>query len=103
MPSLAADLKLLRLEVEKLQVEVAGRQSISAMVIWDGQNESSVNDELNPNSGTFSGLVIHLTPEPSTQERTVNCQEEGLTNLEFKQLREEIVRSLDSPTSPVNA
>lgn len=103
MPSLAADLKQLRQEVEKLQVEVAGRQSISAMVVWDGQNESYVNEETNPISGTFSGLVIHLTPEPSTQERTVSCQGEMLSNLEFKQLREEIVRSLDSPTSPSNS
>ena len=84
MPSLAADLKLLRLEVEKLQVEVAGRQSISAMVIWDGQNESSVNQEV---SEIFSGLIIHLTPESTSA---------GLTNLEFEQLRKEIVRSLDS-------
>ena len=84
MPSINAELKELRSKVEALQVEVAGRQNISSMVIWDEQNESSVNQEA---SETFSGLIVHLTPESTSA---------GLTNLEFEQLRKEIVRSLDS-------
>ena len=86
MASLAADLKALRQQVEKLQVEVAGRQALGAMVIWDGQNESSVN-QIPEN---FSGLVVHLTPEVSPQEGTVD----GLSNVEFEALKEQLRESL---------
>ena len=37
------ELTKLREQVQRLQVEVNGRKAISAMVVWDGQNESSVN------------------------------------------------------------
>ena len=61
MASVAAQLKDLRQQLEKLQVEVAGRQTIGAMVIWDEQNDSSVNQI----PDDFSGLIVHLTPEAS--------------------------------------
>ena len=92
MPGVAADLKALRQQVEKLQIEVAGRQNLQAMVIWDGQNESSVNQETSRIREDFSGLVVHLTPELSASNRTV----EGVSNLEFEALKAEIVRALDS-------
>ena len=92
MASVAADLKALRQQVEKLQIEVAGRQNLQAMVIWDGQNESSVNQETSRIREDFSGLVVHLTPELSAPNRTV----EGVSNLEFEALKAEIVRALDS-------
>ena len=86
MASVAAQLKELRQQVEKLQVEVAGRQSIGAMAVWDGQNESSVNQI----GETFSGLVVHLTPELSPQAGTVK----GISQNEFTALKADIVRSL---------
>ena len=76
----------LREAVQRLQVEVNGRKAISAMVVWDGQNESSVNsipDE-------FSGLVVHLTPEPYLLEGTVSNEPEGLNNIEFEELRQQL-------------
>jgi len=98
MASVTAQLKDLRQQLEKLQAEVAGRQSISAMVVWDGQNESSVNQE-NPNSGAFQGLVIHLTPEPSLQEGTVA----GLDQNAFNELKAQIRESLAASPSPADA
>ena len=93
MASVAADLKALRQQVEKLQIEVAGRQNLQALVIWDGQNESSVNQESSRIREDFSGLVVHLTPELSASKGTVD----GVSNLEFEELKAEIVRALDSP------
>jgi len=90
MASVAAQLKDLRQQVERLQIEVAGRQSIGAMVVWDEQNESSVNQERNPNSGDFQGLVVHLTPEPSPLGGTVD----GVSQTELAALKADIVRSL---------
>lgn len=86
MASVAAQLKDLRQQLEKLQVEVAGRQSIGAMVVWDEQNESSVNQI----SETFSGLIVHLTPELSPLAGTVD----GVPQNEFTALKADIVRSL---------
>lgn len=47
--SITAELKQLRQQVEKLQVEVNGRQSINSRIIWDQQNEPSVNPEISRN------------------------------------------------------
>ena len=86
MASVAAQLKDLRQQLEKLQVEVAGRQSIGAMVVWDGQNESSVNQI----PDDFSGLIVHLTPEPSPRAGTV----EGISQTEFEALKADLRREL---------
>lgn len=94
MPSIAADLKLLRQQVERLQVEVAGRQSIGAVVIWDEQNESSVNSETSCLREGFHGLVVHLTPEPSPLEGTV----EGVSQNDLESLKAALVGTLDSDT-----
>ena len=83
--SIYVQLRELRQQVENLQVEVAGQKSIGSIVVWDGQNESSVNQEV---SEIFSGLIVHLTPESISA---------GLPSAEFEQLRKEIVESLDSP------
>lgn len=91
MASLAADLKSLRLQVERLQVEVSGRQSLDAMVIWDGHNEDYVNQKTSSMQEDWNGLVVHLTPEVSSSKRTV----EGLNRLEFEALKQEIVQALD--------
>ena len=82
--SIYVQLRELRQQVENLQVEVAGQKSIGSIVVWDGQNESSVNQKV---SESFSGLIVHLTPESEGIE---------LTSLEYKQLKQEIVRALDS-------
>lgn len=95
MASLAADLKSLRLQVERLQVEVSGRQSLNAMVIWDGHNESSVNQKTSRMQEDWNGLVVHLTPELSSSKGTV----EGINRLEFEALKQEIVRTLDPQAS----
>ena len=96
MASVTAQLKELRQQVEKLQVEVAGRQSIGAMVVWDEQNESSVNQE-NPNSGAFQGLVVHLTPEPSLQEGTVVGIGQNALNELKAQIRESLAGQSSEP------
>jgi len=88
MGSITADLKQLRQQLEKLQVEVAGQQSISAMVVWDVQNESSVNQI--PEG--FSGLVVHLTPELSPAVGTSATA--GLDQNEFNALKEQLAREL---------
>lgn len=92
MPSIAAELKTLRQQVEKLQVEVAGRESLGSMVVWDEQNQSSVNQI----SDSFSGLVIHLTHEPSPLAGTESSQSIGLSQNEFDQLKEALRGSLAS-------
>ena len=93
MPSVAAQLKDLRQKVEALQVEVAGRQHITSMVIWDEHNQSSVNQKSSRLQEDFSGLVVHLTPELSSSSRTV--KDDGLSQNEFIELKEAIARSLD--------
>ena len=90
MPSVATDLKWIRQQLEAAQVEVAGRQTIGAMVIWDEQNESSVNQQNFPNSGSFNGLIVHLMPEPSPQAATV----EGISQTEFEALKADLRREL---------
>ena len=74
MRSISAQLKDLREKVEALQVEVevAGRQHISSMVIWDEQKQASVNQKSSRQQEDFSGLIVHLTPEPSPLEVTAN-------------------------------
>ena len=86
MPSLATDLKWIRQQLEAAQVEVAGRQTIGAMVIWDEQNESSVNQI----PDDFSGLIVHLTPEMSPQVGT----EIGISQTEFEALKADLRREL---------
>jgi hypothetical protein len=88
MASVAAQLKDLRQQVEKLQIEVAGRQSIGAMVVWDEQNESSVNQV----PAEFCGLVVHLTPALSPQVGTVDVI--GLNQNEFTALKKQLAREL---------
>lgn len=99
MPSLASDLKLLRQQVEKLQVEVAGRKSIGSIVVWDEQNQSSVNQETSRRQEDFNGLVIHLTHELSPLEGTVK----GLNQNEFEALKEQIRESLAASTPRTDA
>ena len=90
MASVATQLKDLRQQLERLQVEVAGRQSIGAMVVWDGQNESSVNQI----PETFSGLIVHLTPEPSPPAGTVSS--EGLSDNELEELKAQLANDFPS-------
>ena len=72
MASVATQLKDLRQQVEALQVEVAGRQHISSMVIWDEQKQPSVNQKSPTKAEQFNGLIVHLTSERSPLEVTVN-------------------------------
>ena len=65
MPSIPSQLKDLRLKVEALQVEFAGRQHISSMVVWEEQNASSAYGKTSRIQENFSGLVIHLMPDIS--------------------------------------
>lgn len=92
MASVSAQLKDLRQQVEALQVEVAGRQHISSMVIWDEQKQPSVNQKTSRIQENFSGLIIHLTPEVSTPEETLT--DHGISQNEFNELREELVRAI---------
>jgi hypothetical protein len=87
--TLKTELKELRRQVERLQVEVNGRESISSMVLWEEQNGSYVNDV--PDS--FNGLVVHLTHEPSPVVETPNNANEGLSQNEFEELKKAIARS----------
>ena len=77
MPSINAELKELRSKVEALQVEVAGRQNISSMAIWDEQNLSSVNQESPTKAEQFNGLIVHLTSERSLLKETVKKRGNG--------------------------
>ena len=100
MPSVHAQLKELRQKVAALQVEVSGRRHISSMVVWDQQNEPSVNSIYDD----FSGLVVHLTPDLSPLEGTRISQSSsnetaGVSHNEFKAIKQQIVRSLDSSTA----
>lgn len=92
MASVSAQLKDLRQQVEALQVEVAGRQHISSMVVWDEQKQPSVNQKTSRIQENFSGLIIHLTPEASTPEETLT--DHGISQNEFNELREELVRAI---------
>ena len=83
MASVTSDLKLLRQQVESLQAEVAGRKAIGAMVVWDKQNDDSVNQKEELVEESFNGLIVHLSLEP-----------DGLAHNEFIKLREEIRDSL---------
>ena len=98
MPSVHAQLKDLRQKVEALQVEVSGRQHISSMVVWEEQNRSYVNQEGTTSDDDFSGLIVHLTQEVSTPEETVEGKD-GMSQNDFKILKEEIVRQLAQSTS----
>ncbi len=93
MQSLASELKQLRLKVENLEVEVAGQKSIGSIVVWDGQNKDYVNQI----SEQFNGLIIHLTTEVSPSTGAAKCQK-GMSQNEFKELRRQIIESLDTPT-----
>ena len=86
MASVATQLRDLRLRIEELQVEVAGRSHITSMVIWDEQNQSSVNSKTSRIQEDFSGLIVHLTPEVSAQEGTV-----GVSQNEFNELKERLL------------
>ena len=93
MASIASELRDLRLKVEALQVEVAGRQSVDSMVVWVGQNLSSVNPKSDAMAENFSGLIVHLTPDLSQPEGTAN--DVGLSENDFNELKKAIARSLD--------
>ena len=82
-------------QLEKLQVEVAGRKTIGAMVVWDGQNDSSVNQKTSRRQEEFNGLIVHLTPEPSTPEGTVK----SISQNELQDLKKQIRESLGSSPS----
>ena len=84
--NLKTELRELRKQVERLQVEVNGRESISAMVVWDGHN----GDYVSPVPNDFSGLVVHLTPDMSPAVGT--NYGEGISENEFTQLKEQLRR-----------
>ena len=88
--AISTDLKQLRLQVEKLQVEVDGRQRIGSYMIWDEQNESSVNQETSRKQEEFSGLIVHLTPEMSPPNETVEMDQN-----EFEKMKATILGELD--------
>lgn len=90
MASITADLKLIRQQVERAQVEVAGRQSIGAMVVWDEQNQSSVNSESSRRQEDFNGLIVHLTPDLSPAVGTTD----GVSQTEFERIRQQLARGL---------
>ena len=92
--SITAELKQLRQQVEKLQVEVNGRQSISSRIVWDQQNESSVNQETSRRQEEFNGLIIHLTPEMSPHDGT-----KWMSQNEFEKLKAQIRGELDQSDS----
>lgn len=97
MASVAAQLRDLRLKVEALQVEVAGRQNISSMVVWDEQNQSSVNSKTSQIQEIFSGLVVHLTPELSAQVGTEQWSKEeplGVSKIELDEIRDRLLNDL---------
>lgn len=73
MASVTADLRQLRQQVERLQQEVEGRQTLAAEVVW------TEDPDCVPSS--WSGLVVHLTPD-------------GLCQNEFASLKESLVRNL---------
>ena len=66
--SITADLKLIRQQLERAQVDLDGRKALGAMVVWDEQKQSYVNTV----PDDFNGLVVHLTPEVSPPVETVD-------------------------------
>ena len=92
--SITTELKQLRQQVEKLQIEVNGRQSISSRIVWDPQNESSVNQETSRRQEEFNGLIIHLTPETSRK-----CATKSMSRIEFEALKAQIRGELDQSDS----
>ena len=92
--AISTDLKQLRQQVEKLQVEVDGRRRVGSMVIWDEQNRSSVNEKTSRMQEEFSGLVVHLTPETHSHFASM-----GLGQTEFEKLKAEIREQLDQSSS----
>ena len=88
--AISTELKQLRQQVEKLQIEVNDRRRIGSRIIWDIQNEHSVNQETSRRQEEFSGLIVHLTPEISQPEGTV-----GMDQNEFERLKAEIRGELD--------
>ena len=70
MPSVAVQMKELRQQVERLQVEVAGQLSINSMVVWEEENKSSVN-QTDATGDTFTGpssLKPYIFPTVGTTE-----------------------------------
>ena len=99
MPSVSAQLKELRQQVERLQVEVAGQLSINSLVVWEEQNKASVNQTDATLADSFTGLVIHLTPDLSPPVGTIEDEQSvGLSENDFRRLKQDIERSLDQST-----
>ena len=94
MASVDAELKTIRQQVERLQAEAVGRKQLSSTTVWEEQN----NDYVNQIPERFNGLIIHLTTEVSLSTGTAKCQK-GMSQNEFKELRKQIIESLDTPTS----
>ena len=94
MTSISVELKTIRQQVERLQAEAAGRKQLASMTVWEEHN----NDYVNQISERFNGLIIHLTTEVSPSTGTAKCQK-GMSQNEFKELRKQIIESLDTPTS----
>ena len=94
MPSINTELKTIRLQVERLQAEAAGRKQLSSTTIWEEQNKDYVNQILEQ----FNGLIIHLTTEVSPSTGIAKCQK-GMSQNEFKESRRQIIESLDTPTA----
>jgi len=101
MPSIAAELKTLRQQVEKLQVEVAGRESLGSMVVWDEQNQSYVNQKGTQVREDFSGLIVHLTSDlsPLVGTEEIDNVDRRLSQNEFEELRLQIIRELSDSAS----
>ena len=94
--SVTSDLKQLREQVLKLQVEVNGRKSIGSKIVWDELKQSSVNQKTSRRQEEFSGLIVHLTPEISQPEGTV-----GMDQNDFEKMKAEILGQLDQSRSRV--
>ena len=95
MPSVAAELKGLRCQIEQITAELSSRERIGARIIWDQEGLEMSPDDLDG----FSGLIVHLTPELSDSA----ARPSGLSDDEFRSLKASIVRTLDSSTSPADA
>ena len=101
MTSVTTQLRDLRLKVEALQVEVAGRQHISSMVVWEEQNASSVNGKTSRMQEDFSGLVIHLMPDASPVEGTESP--ETLSQNEFNELKQQLLNERSIQLGEINS
>ena len=104
MSKFTADLKWIRQQVERAQAVTDGQKSLDAMVLWNEQNESSVNQKTSRMQEEFVGLVVHLTPEPSPTEVTLIStsgvsEQDTLSQNDVESLKRGIVRSLDSRSS----